>query len=277
MKATCKIFAALLVSSAWLPAQDAQIEQKFKDELENKVFLLRDFASDKEIQVKADGTLQQAVHRGIWPLAYMEVAHVTTEKKKVLLEGPRVGLRYDEAKKKLVSIRTKEDVAISVSGAFNGSPDEIVQRVKDAVFMPEGSQLGLLPDYWREYYEGSQLVERLGFPTGPSMAPPLSVAIDGEQWFRCSGGGLKPPKAQLSPSPEYNDVARKLKFQGRNIFVLLISKSGLVDRVLVSRPLGLGLDENSINTLKTWKFNPGTKDGQPVNCVVNVETNFNLY
>src|SRR5437763_5466096 len=120
MKKLPRSFAALLLLSVGLCAQDAQLEQKFKDELQSKVLLLRDFASDKEIVVSADGKLLHAVHPGIWPLGYMEVAQVRTAKKKLKIEGPRFGLRYDDAKKKLVSIRSKDNVSVSVTGPFNG-------------------------------------------------------------------------------------------------------------------------------------------------------------
>ena len=42
------------------------------------------------------------------------------------------------------------------------------------------------------------------------------------------------------------------------------------------RSLGMGLDENSIVALSAWKFQPGTKDGQPVTVAANIEVNFRL-
>jgi Gram-negative bacterial TonB protein C-terminal len=32
----------------------------------------------------------------------------------------------------------------------------------------------------------------------------------------------------------------------------------------VVHPLGMGLDENAVATVSTWRFAPATKDGQPV-------------
>jgi outer membrane biosynthesis protein TonB len=41
--------------------------------------------------------------------------------------------------------------------------------------------------------------------------------------------------------------------------------------------LGMGLDEKAIETVKTWRFEPGLKDGHPVNVEMAVEVDFHLY
>ena len=43
------------------------------------------------------------------------------------------------------------------------------------------------------------------------------------------------------------------------------------------RSVGLGLDEKAIETVKTWKFDPGTKDGKPVATYATIEVAFHLY
>jgi len=37
------------------------------------------------------------------------------------------------------------------------------------------------------------------------------------------------------------------------------------------------MDQNALNTVRTWKFEPPTKDGKPVAVAINVEASFNLY
>jgi TonB family protein len=39
----------------------------------------------------------------------------------------------------------------------------------------------------------------------------------------------------------------------------------------------MGLDEKAIAAVSTWRFQPGTLDGQPVAVEVNVEVTFRLY
>jgi TonB family protein len=38
----------------------------------------------------------------------------------------------------------------------------------------------------------------------------------------------------------------------------------------------MGLDESAVEALKQWKFNPATRNGQPVSVSVNIEVHFNL-
>ena len=44
----------------------------------------------------------------------------------------------------------------------------------------------------------------------------------------------------------------------------------------ISRSAGLGLDENSLETVRTWRFEPGTKNGRPVPVRMYIEVNFHL-
>jgi periplasmic protein TonB len=43
------------------------------------------------------------------------------------------------------------------------------------------------------------------------------------------------------------------------------------------RSLGMGLDEKALETVRTWRFEPGQKDGLPVAVQVHVEVIFHLY
>jgi periplasmic protein TonB len=56
----------------------------------------------------------------------------------------------------------------------------------------------------------------------------------------------------------------------------MIKKDGTVEVLRVVRPLGLGLDEKAVEAIKQWKFKPGTRSGQAVDVVLNIEINFIL-
>jgi len=45
----------------------------------------------------------------------------------------------------------------------------------------------------------------------------------------------------------------------------------------VFKPLGLGLDESAVNTVRTWKFHPAIREGVPVAVRMLVETSFRIY
>jgi hypothetical protein len=39
----------------------------------------------------------------------------------------------------------------------------------------------------------------------------------------------------------------------------------------------MGLDENAVETVKTWRFEPATRDGQPTTARISVEVSFKNY
>ena len=91
------------------------------------------------------------------------------------------------------------------------------------------------------------------------------------------GGGVSAPKAIYSPEPEYSEEARKAKYQGTCVLMLVVGPDGRPRDIRVSRSLGLGLDEKAMEAVKTWKFEPSMKDGKPVAVMISVEVEFRLY
>jgi TonB family protein len=58
---------------------------------------------------------------------------------------------------------------------------------------------------------------------------------------------------------------------------LVVDANGLPQNIKVQRALGMGLDEEAVKAVKRWRFQPATKDGEPVPVMINVEVNFRLY
>jgi TonB family protein len=76
--------------------------------------------------------------------------------------------------------------------------------------------------------------------------------------------------------PEYSEEARKAKVQGVVVIAAEIDDGGRTRNIRVTRPLGLGLDEQAIAAAALWRFRPATADGQPVASTVTIEVNFRL-
>lgn len=88
---------------------------------------------------------------------------------------------------------------------------------------------------------------------------------------------VKYPKAEYTPEPDMTDLARKKKISGTLLFTIVVDKSGAVADVRVDRPLGYGLDQNAVESLKKWRFKPALRDGEPVAVQLPVEVSFYLY
>jgi TonB family protein len=85
------------------------------------------------------------------------------------------------------------------------------------------------------------------------------------------------PRLIYRAEPEYTDAARRKKINGTVLLSFTVGTDGLAHDITVDKKLGYGLDERAIETLKTWKFEPATRDGQPVEKHISVEMTFKVY
>jgi periplasmic protein TonB len=91
------------------------------------------------------------------------------------------------------------------------------------------------------------------------------------------GGGVSAPIPIYKPEPAYSEEARKAKYQGTVVLWIVVDASGAVTDCKVVKPLGLGLDEKAVETVRTWKFKPALKNSTPVAVRVMVEVSFRLF
>ena len=91
------------------------------------------------------------------------------------------------------------------------------------------------------------------------------------------GGGVSAPIPIYKPEPAYSEEARKAKYQGTVVLWIVVDAQGNVTDCRVVRPLGLGLDEKALETVRTWKFKPAMRNMVPVPVRVIVEVSFRLF
>jgi protein TonB len=70
----------------------------------------------------------------------------------------------------------------------------------------------------------------------------------------------------------------RAKIQGSVLLAAVVQPDGTVTDIRVIRSLDrvFGLDAKAIEAARQWQFFPGTRQGQPVPVVVNIELEFNL-
>jgi TonB family protein len=107
--------------------------------------------------------------------------------------------------------------------------------------------------------------------------PPASNPIQAAPEIFSVGNGVTAPVPIYKPEPPYTERARRAKIQGTTILWAIIGADGTVKDVTIEKSLDPGLDQNTVNTIKTWEFKPAMKAGKPVACKVMVEVAFKLY
>jgi len=116
----------------------------------------------------------------------------------------------------------------------------------------------------------------VGSGDGPGAGPGSDGGCCGDS-FQVGRGGVSSPVAVFSPEPAYSEEARKAKFGGIVLLWIVVDTQGNVRNVRIAKPLGMGLDEEAVKTVSTWKFKPALRQGVPVPVQVQVEVSFRLF
>ncbi len=174
------------------------------------------------------------------------------------------------------AVLRNEDPKLPIEATVVVPPEILLPRDQGALGDPMQGVLGA-PSSGTGYGGGigSGSGGGVGSGRGPGVGPGWGGGIGGGPYR--VGGGVSAPRAIFAPDPEYSEEARKAKYQGTVVLWVVIGPDGRTHDIRVQRSLGLGLDEKAMQAVRTWKFEPARKDGQPVAVQVNVEVNFRLY
>jgi TonB family protein len=96
--------------------------------------------------------------------------------------------------------------------------------------------------------------------------------------FTSQDGGVVLPVAKFKVNPTYPEEAQAAKITGLVILQAIVLADGTVGDVTVTQSLDkeYGTDQASVIAVKQWLFEPGTKDGKPVDVQIHITINFTL-
>jgi protein TonB len=107
-------------------------------------------------------------------------------------------------------------------------------------------------------------------PSEPqNSSPPSPVQLDAEPDYRAD--------YLNNPRPPYPMVARRMGYNGKVILNVEVLAEGRAGQVLLHTTSGYEiLDKSALQTVKTWKFSPAKRFGQPVTQWFLVPIKFSL-
>lgn len=268
------LFVALaLITTHYAFAQDLrEVERKLDDSLKDKIVTLRKFHSGSRLRYSPDGNLQKQAEVCPWTLcSKISVSGVKLKEDRLLIRGERLIVYFEGDPLAVKYSHTRQPVEIEVAPV--ATADELTRAVAN-VFVAPGTRLSeLVPDYWQPVVgrveEGKAIVQKTSDTTPGDPIP------EGKNVFKV-GGAVKPPRVKKAPDPKYPDLARGLRREGLVVLWGVVREDGKLHDVRVARPVGLGFEEQAVEAVKSWEFEPSTKDGKPVAVQINVEINFRL-
>lgn len=162
-----------------------------------------------------------------------------------------------EMKMNIPAVTTSAGVQ-ALPGALSGLPSVPSQGAGSGGGAGTGTGRGIGPG------RGSGLGEGFGGGTGGGAYRP--------------GNGVMMPEVINEVKPSYTADAMRAKIQGVVMVEAVVLPDGGVGQVQVVRSLDptFGLDQEAIKAVKRWRFRPGTRLGQPVPVLVEIELTFTL-
>jgi outer membrane biosynthesis protein TonB len=86
-------------------------------------------------------------------------------------------------------------------------------------------------------------------------------------------------KARLTSTfePQSNEYAQDHGVAGICLYHVVIGANGKPGEIAVARPIGFGLDENAVDSIRKATFEPATKNGNPVPVMLDLVVEFRIY
>jgi TonB family protein len=114
----------------------------------------------------------------------------------------------------------------------------------------------------------------IGEGSGPGIGPGSGGGTGGGPYR--PGSGITPPSVLREVKPDYTEEGRRRNLEGDVVMEIVVKRDGGVGDVKLLRGLGGGLDQRAIDAVRQWRFSPATRQGVPVDVVVEVAVEFKL-
>ena len=106
----------------------------------------------------------------------------------------------------------------------------------------------------------------------PAARAPTPITMPDGGVFQA--GVATAPRLVTKVEPQFSGEASQGQVDGTVVLTLVVGSDGVAHDIAVSKSLRPDLDRKAIEAVSQWKFQPGEKDGKPVNVMATVEVNF---
>jgi TonB family protein len=173
----------------------------------------------------------------------------------------------DEAKQEIAAAKPDERPADPDSVTATTSPAHAAKLLKsalDQIFSVglDDRMMAAMPDFWKLYYQAA--AAHTDFR--PADATVLRQnTVDS--------------KARLLTTfePASNEFAQSNGVAGMALYHAVIGPDGRPGEIAVARPIGFGLDESAVDSIRKARFEPAQKEGKPVPVMLDLVVQFRIY
>lgn len=244
------------------PAFANDLEKTLKDQYEKQVLGLRNPIQQPHQELDSTGKPLVPDSVGRWAVyGGIQIQKISLGPDRLRVEGPWVAIGAKNSIGKPDIIRLGMDIKVELHLDHPAVSADDVRAVMDRVFFLDDANFEhAIPDFRRSDF----IVRNEPIPTVDNKTKDKEHKVTA-------------PVPMRTPEPEFSESARRQGFQGAVVLEVVLDKSGTVSRIRILRGLGMGLDQQAVEAVKTWLFQPATRDGSPVAVQMKIEVSFNLY
>ena len=188
--------------------------------------------------------------------------------------------------KEKITVPVAKPPAVTPEPPKPETPKPQAQLNIPAVAMSSGIQemAGTLTGLPAVVSQGSGSGGGAGTGTGTGIGPGSGSGLGPGSGGGTGGGVYRPGNGVVMPTvlsevkPSYTADAMRQKIQGIVMVEAVVMPDGGVGQVQVVRSLDptFGLDQEAVKAVRRWRFRPGTRFGQAVPVLVEIELTFTL-
>jgi TonB family protein len=173
----------------------------------------------------------------------------------------------DEAQAEIAKAPAAERPADAKSITTTISPahaNKVLEEALDNVFARgfDARMMAAMPGFWQLYYDAANAKADYR-PKDPDVLRQSTVD----------------QKARLvtTSEPASNQFAQDYGVAGMSEYHVVVGADGKPGEIAVARPIGFGLDESAVETIRKAAFEPAIKDGKPVPVMLDMVFEFRIY
>jgi hypothetical protein len=141
---------------------------------------------------------------------------------------------------------------------------KVLMDALDKIFAPglDERMMASLPEFWKLYYQAAAAHSDYR-PKDPAVL--RQSAVD------------RKARLETTFEPPSNEYAQANAVAGMALYHTVIGPDGKPQEIAVGRPIGFGLDENAVESIRKASFTPALKDGKPVPVLLDLVVQFRIY
>jgi len=172
-----------------------------------------------------------------------------------------------EAQAEIAAAPLAERPADAKSVTTTTSPAHASKVLRDALdnvfaFGFDSRMMASMPGFWKLYYEAAAAKTDYR-PSDPAVLRESMVD--------------KKARLLTQFEPPSNQYAQDHGVAGMCLYHVVIGADGKPGEIAVARPIGFGLDENAVDSIRKVTFEPAIKDGKPVPVLLDLVVEFRIY